>query len=1419
MAGYAEAFVRLRVDTALLRKDVETALKEAGAGAGTTAGRRAGQDYGGGFAQAADKPLRDVLGRFTRAAEAEGTSAGRQAGGQYGQGFTQASEPRLRDARGRFISSAAATGRSAGESHGTEFAKAAEPRMRDALGRFAREAETTAGGAGDRSGRSFASRFLAPVNNALSTINRKLSSLPVAKGGLGGALGQAPGLASLAALVPAAGTLGGVGLGAAAGLGGAFVAGGGALAAFGAVAKPVLSDALTAEQAVEKAQQQYNIAIASGTKQATAYKAEQQAISKAYAGMSPQQIALSKQLGDMADKWDKIKASLTPLIASAITPWLGGITTAMGSLGAVVKPTANVIHDLGVQFATLTGSSVFQDFAKWLGQVGSLVVKAGGNTILDLITGMMFLLPKLNPLIVGAANAISRWADSFVQWAASDKATAEIQAFLGWFRANGPAVKTFLEQVGHALAVLVPGLTVGGATELKVLGDFLSFIAKLPKGLAGPLTETVGALLLLAKLPGGTKVINFAVNLVGKGAALLLQGLGLGGKTITAEVGAKQMQTAADTMAGAAEAMQRAADTMAGADVAGAGGGGAVGKAEGAAGAAGAAKAGKLSGTVRDVAGGALASALIVGIIGNILGSIAPQATAAQANKYKNATPGAVQGFLSPVFGGNQQAANVSGFLQKSPLGKMAGPDTEIPNWWSTAYETFQRDVGGKITAWFTTSLPHAVTAVIPRLWSGAYEWFIRSVGSPVAAWFTSSLPHAFTSVIPRLWSGAYEGFMRNVGSPVAGFFTSTLPHLFSGAGALGHAFDVVVGALKASWDWLWGQIKHVVDLIVGGVTASWNWLWGQLKRIGDIIVGGLTASWNWLWGQLKRLTDIIVGALVASWNWLWGQSKRLFDTIVGALTASWNWLWGQLKRITDIIVGAVVASWNWLWTNSKRIIDIIVGALTASWNWLWAQVKRITDIIVGSVTASWNWLWGQTKRIFDLLVGGVRASMDWLWHYLWADFGAKIYNFFVQSLPAWITKAVHLIGQAWSWVGNAIKDPVNWVIKHVINGLIDAFDWIGSHIGLGKKVIPDLGGLSTGGQVPGYGGGDKHLALLEGGEAVIDKERTRQYAWFLKAIGVPGFAGGGLVGGIPGYATGGIIPGPVGNFFAAAGNIVSGFIAKAADIGKITAALASGNTTALANALNAMFGKGTGGAGDSLAQILTQVPKELVQDAVKWLISQYQPPGGGGAGGISTAGVANSSAYAALQSAAAKMGWTGYLWQDLVNLEMREAGFNLNARNPSSGAYGIAQGITGPSWYYGYGGNPYTAAGQATAMVNYIRSRYGNPAAAWAHEVANNWYATGGPIDEPVTGVGRLSGALYHFGENGREWVVPDGQMGRGGGDDMTALLARQNALLERLIAVGEAAPHRTGVAMGDTLNGIARGSTYSAPYGAGSW
>lgn len=96
-------------------------------------------------------------------------------------------------------------------------------------------------------------------------------------------------------------------------------------------------------------------------------------------------------------------------------------------------------------------------------------------------------------------------------------------------------------------------------------------------------------------------------------------------------------------------------------------------------------------------------------------------------------------------------------------------------------------------------------------------------------------------------------------------------------------------------------------------------------------------------------------------------------------------------------------------------------------------------------------------------------------------------------------------------------------------------------------------------------------------------------------------------------------------------------------------------------------------------------------------------------------------------QVMAAQIGWTGANWTALYNLWQRESGWNQFARNASSGAYGIPQAL--PASKMGAAANPPTSSPSAQISwgLNYIRGRYGNPLAAWQHEMDFGWYDRGG--------------------------------------------------------------------------------------------
>ena len=350
---------------------------------------------------------------------------------------------------------------------------------------------------------------------------------------------------------------------------------------------------------------------------------------------------------------------------------------------------------------------------------------------------------------------------------------------------------------------------------------------------------------------------------------------------------------------------------------------------------------------------------------------------------------------------------------------------------------------------------------------------------------------------------------------------------------------------------------------------------------------------------------------------------------------------------------------------------------------------------------------------------------------------------------------------------------------------------------------------LATGGTVPGVGSGDTVPAMLTPGEYVVNKRAARRLGGTtLRALNngeMPHFAQGGLVGfgrelqrrkfqvgehplfgGVSptAHAPGGqhynrsgpggggaidvnkgagqspaemaAIDGIVGlaksyglrtlwrikdHFDHAHFDIGAGGDMTGAGVGS-GAAAAGGDETSLLASMTAAS-KVTGGA---IGKALAKVPEKLVP-AMAAKLSELGLTASGDTGPVGGASTAGNEANKALgKTMAAAKGWTGSNWQALAQLWSKESGWNERADNPSSDAYGIPQSLPGSKMASAGADWATNPATQIKWGLGYIKDRYGDPSAAWAHSVKNNWYAAGGGV--PGTGSGDTVPAMLTPGE-----------------------------------------------------------------------
>jgi phage-related protein len=675
----------------------------------------------------------------------------------------------------------------------------------------------------------------------------------------------------------------------------------------------------------------------------------------------------------------------------------------------------------------------------------------------------------------------------------------------------------------------------------------------------------------------------------------------------------------------------------------------------------------------------------------------------------------------------------------------------------------------------------------------------------------------------------------------------------------------------------MWDALKATAGWIAG----AWMTMWHALDGAFQATVTWLRANWPLVLGILTGPVGLAVVLIVKHWHEIAAGGQWLLD-----------WLHHHFGTdVANFFTKTIPAVWDRAVTATRaRLWTPVRAGFADVWHWLYT-VFYANEVHLFTVTipALWDRAIGLARaHLWTPFTSGLQGVLNWIHHIFYVD----ILGFFTRTLPGVFQTSVADIGRWWNNLQNVVAAPIRWVISHALDGLIGAFDWVTSHIGLGspiKKISPGFagGGRITAGTTPTA---DDVLIRVSRDETVVSADHSRVLADAFAAVGVPGYQGGGVphrTGQAPPNPGGGGLFGAIGHAVSSAAHAVvhtvTGVVDKALDVAKLTAAFATGNRTAFENAFAQFTGVGSGAEkGKLLDEILLAVPKELIGKLVDWIMGRsggtgsgadianyaasfigkipytwggtsltgcdcsgftqaiyshfgiraprtseaqgawvkrgapetgglafYHSPAGGpdpghvaivknaamvisqgggmgpqlmgihdmpllwtgtppnGFGGPAVSGTVGQWISTALALAGQPASWAG-LMGVLVG---KESGGNARAVNPVSvlgqHAEGVAQML--PSTFLQYAlaghGDIWNPVDELASAARYIAAVYRSPAAIRGLTSGTYYgYATGGPIMEPVTGVGALSGLLYRFAENGTEWVTPDRPQPGGG-------------------------------------------------------
>jgi phage-related protein len=307
-----------------------------------------------------------------------------------------------------------------------------------------------------------------------------------------------------------------------------------------------------------------------------------------------------------------------------------------------------------------------------------------------------------------------------------------------------------------------------------------------------------------------------------------------------------------------------------------------------------------------------------------------------------------------------------------------------------------------QVVTMLAAGLTGALLAVIPPL---------TTLGVKVLGAIASVLPVLLPllTTLLGLFTGAVVAVISNVATALSAIINAIPPAMLTG---LVLAFLAIAGAVR-----LWAIAQGILDIALNA-----NPIGLVILAVAALAIGitELVTHWRQVWGFIKAIAE-------DAWNFLthgWGQwifpELTLIRVAVELVRDHWRQAWSDIK-------GAAEDAWHFIFNGFGKFLLPLLGP---------AGLLALGAI---ELYQHWHQIWG-----------AVRGDAANLWQWLWNDFGQKIYVFFMQTVPGWL-----------SGFGNAVRSTFNGVVSW-LGGIPGRFTGALSSLAvdllnLGSEVISDL--------------------------------------------------------------------------------------------------------------------------------------------------------------------------------------------------------------------------------------------------------------------------------------------------------------------------------------------------------------------------
>ncbi|MBT2213456.1 phage tail tape measure protein [Actinomadura sp. NEAU-AAG7] len=293
--------------------------------------------------------------------------------------------------------------------------------------------------------------------------------------------------------------------------------------------------------------------------------------------------------------------------------------------------------------------------------------------------------------------------------------------------------------------------------------------------------------------------------------------------------------------------------------------------------------------------------------------------------------------------------------------------------------------------------------------------------------------------------------------------------------------------------------------------------VWGALKT-------GVVFAINFVRDHWRLILPILLGPLglfIALGTKYWAQIKGIFSAAVSWVLANVRAHWRLLVSIflgpLGIVIALVTKYWSQIKSRTLEMLAYVRQKIASGLAAARAIVSSALSITLGIFARGYNSIKSRTSEFMGSVRSRVQSG--------------------INATKAAFSSGVAAIGHIWDRLRDITRRPVSFFVNTVYNGGVRKV-W-----GAVRKLVPALPDLpavhfASGGVLPGYAPGrDTVMAMLSPGEGILRPEAvkalghdwingvnhsarrggvdavTRLVAGVGDPGGLPGFAGGGIVG------------------------------------------------------------------------------------------------------------------------------------------------------------------------------------------------------------------------------------------------------------------------------------------------------------------